>query len=237
MWQNNKNKKIKIKKIGTDLFEFRGEHLVSVCYGSKFPEVTKLESLRSSAVVGELKRQFGVHGIPTEVVSDNGAQFTSSVKDYGFKHTTSSPHYPQANGEAERTIQTVKNLWRKNDDKYLASLDYRTTPLPDIGLLLAQLLIGRRLKNELPMMESLLTPTSNNQDEISKHLKKTKEDQKKYHDHRASRSLKEVKQGAKVRMQPDTDSKPWKTVTYSSKTSAHAKIPCRANRRREKLPL
>ena len=40
--------------------------------------------------------------------------------------------------------------------------------LEDIGLSPAQLLMGRRLKNELPMMESLLTPTSNNQNEISK---------------------------------------------------------------------
>ena len=57
------------KKIGTDLFEFREEHyLLSGCYCNKFPEVTKLKSLRSGAVVEELKRQFGVHGIPPEVV-------------------------------------------------------------------------------------------------------------------------------------------------------------------------
>ena len=44
------------KKIGTDLFEFHGEHyLLSVCYRSKFPEVTKMESLRSSAVIDELE--------------------------------------------------------------------------------------------------------------------------------------------------------------------------------------
>ena len=53
----------------------------------------------------------------------------------------------------------------------------------------AQLLMGRRLKNELSMMESLLTPTSNNQDEISKHLKKTKEHKKKYDDRYASKSM------------------------------------------------
>ena len=157
------------------------------------------------------------HGIPAEVVSDNGPQFTSSefkqfVNDYGFKHTTSSPHYPQANGKAERTIQTVKNLWRENDDKYLALLDYRTTPLPDIGLSPAQLLMGRRLKTELPMVENLLTPTSNNQDEISKHLKKTKEDQKNYHDRHASKRMKELKQCTKVKMQLDTDSKPWRAA-------------------------
>ena len=67
----------------------------------------------------------------------------------------------------------------KEDEKYLALLNYRTTLLPDMRMSSAQLLMGRRLKNELSMMESLLTPTSNNQDEISKQLKKTKEHKKK----------------------------------------------------------
>ena len=84
--------------------------------------------------------------------------------------------------------------------------------LPDIGLSPAQLLMGRRLTNELPMMENLLTPTSNHQDEISKHLKETKEDQKRYHDRHASKRMKELKQCTKVRMQPDTDSKPWRAA-------------------------
>lgn len=63
------------------------------------------------------------------------------------------------------------------------------------------------------MMESLLTPTSNNQDEISKHLKKTKEDKKKYDDRHASKSMQELKQGTNVRMQPETDYKPWTAAT------------------------
>ena len=93
---------------------FPGEHYsLSVCYRSKFPEVTKMESLRGSVVVEELKRQFGVHRIPEDVVSDNDPQFSSSefqefAKEYGFKHVNSSPHYPKANGEAERGFQTVK---------------------------------------------------------------------------------------------------------------------------------
>jgi hypothetical protein len=122
------------EKIGTDLFEFRGEHfLVCVCYRSKFPEVAKMESTRGSAVVNELKRQLCVHGIPAEVISDNGPQYSSRefqefAKEYGFKHTTSSPHFPRANGEAERAIQTIKNLWRKGNDKYLALLHNRTHP-------------------------------------------------------------------------------------------------------------
>ena len=207
------------KKIGTDLFEFRGEHyLLSVCYRSKFIEVTKLDFLRSGAVIEELKRQFGVHGIPAEVVSDNGPQFSSFefqefAKDYGFKHTTTSPHYPKANGEVERAVQTVKKMWRKNDDKHLALLDYRTTPLPDIDLSPAQLLMGRRLRNKLPMMEGLLQPASNNQQEISRYLDKTKESQKKYHDRHASKDMEELQPGTKVRMQPWTKSKVWKPAT------------------------
>ena len=38
-------------------------------------------------------------------------------------------------------------------------------------------------------MESLLTPTSNNQNEISKHLKKTKEQKKKNDNRYASKSM------------------------------------------------
>ena len=171
-----------------------------------------MEYLRSSAVVEELKRQVGVHRIPAEVVSDNGPQFSSSefqefAKEYSFKHVTNSPHYPKVNGEAERAIQTVKNLWRKNSDKHLALLDYRTTPPPGIELSPAQLLVGRRLRNELPMMDSLLQPASVNHKDVSRYLKKTKEDQKKNHDRHASSEMKELQPGTKVRLQPWTDSR------------------------------
>ena len=87
-------------------------------------------------------------------------EFQGFAKDYGFKHTTTSPHYPKAYGEMERPVQTVKKLWRKNDDKHLALLNYRTTSLPDIDLSPAQLLMGRRLRNKLPMMEGLLQPAT-----------------------------------------------------------------------------
>ena len=48
-------------------------------------------------------------------MSDNGPQFVSqAMKEfaalYGLSLVTSSPHYPQSNGLAERTIQTVKGL-------------------------------------------------------------------------------------------------------------------------------
>ena len=53
---------------------------------------------------------------------------------YCFTHMTSSSHYPQSNGLAERTVKTVKKLISNTDDPYLALLSYRATPLPWCGL-------------------------------------------------------------------------------------------------------
>ena len=86
------------------------------------------------SVISHLKSIFARHGIPEVVVSDNGPQYSSAVfeefsKEYEFDHVTSSPKYPQANGEAERAVKTIKQLLEKNSDPYLALLVYRSTPL------------------------------------------------------------------------------------------------------------
>ena len=83
----------------------------------------------------------------------------------------------------------------------------------DIELSPAQLLMGRRLRNGLPMMDSLLQPANVNQKDVSKYLTKMKEDQKKHHDRHASSELKELQPGMKVRMQPWTDFREWKPAT------------------------
>ena len=49
---------------------------------------------------------FARHGIPQELVTDNGPQYSSRefskfAENFGFIHTTSSPKFPQSNGEAE----------------------------------------------------------------------------------------------------------------------------------------
>jgi len=104
---------------------------------------------------------FSRHGIPETVINDNGPQFSSHefsvlATSYNFTHTTSSPYYLQSNGQAERTVQTVKHLLTKSEDPYLALLIYHTTPLPWCNLSPLQLLMGRHLRTNLPQVQEHL---------------------------------------------------------------------------------
>ena len=150
--------------IGTDLFELKGvTYLLVVDYFSRFPEIAKLTSTTSLAVINVLKSIFARHGIPEIIRSDNGPQYASQefsqfAKSYGFQHLTSSPRYPQSNGQAERAVQTVKRLLKRASDPYLALLNYRATPLPWCQRSPAELLMGRPLRTCIPQVKEQLVP-------------------------------------------------------------------------------
>ncbi|PFX27310.1 Uncharacterized protein K02A2.6 [Stylophora pistillata] len=201
--------------VGTDLFEFESKpYLLTVDYYSKFIEVDRLQDMRSKATIKILKAQFSRRGIPEVIRSDRGLQFASKdfarfCKEYGIAHKTSRPHLPSANGEAERAVETVKRLWRKAADKQLALLDYRTTPLEGVNLSPAQLLMGRRLRNKLPSLRYLLTPTAYNHQDIMQRLNQQKANQKFYHDSKSASELPPLRPGSQVRMAPSPGSKMW----------------------------
>ena len=101
---------------------------------------------------------FSRHGIPEILRSDNGPQFYSyEMSDfagsYGFQQQTSSPHYPQSNGQAERAIQTVRKLLKKSSDPYMALLIYRSTPLSWCEYSPAELLMGHHLRANLLLVK------------------------------------------------------------------------------------
>ena len=112
-----------------------------------------------------MKSVFASHGIPQEVQSDNGTQFSSALfhkssTEYKFTYVTSSPLYPASNGEAERAFRTVKIFLKECDDPYLALLAYRLTPLYN-GYSPAELLMGWQLRTILPILpEHLLFLTT-----------------------------------------------------------------------------
>ncbi|CAB3999375.1 Retrovirus-related Pol poly from transposon [Paramuricea clavata] len=155
--------------IATDLFILeKVTYLLVVDYYSRYVEVVALpKSTSSSKITQALKTIFARHGIPDEVRSDNGPQYHSDefaqfAKEWGFKHSTSSPRYPQANGEVERTVKTVKNILKKEQDPTKALLAYRSTPLAS-GYSPAELLMGRKIKSTIPITLPHLTPQLPNQ--------------------------------------------------------------------------
>ena len=65
-------------KIGTYLFSFDDKgYLIVVDYTSKFFHISRLPNTEAPTVINHTKAIFSRYGIPREVVSDNGPQFTS----------------------------------------------------------------------------------------------------------------------------------------------------------------
>ena len=155
------------RKVGTDLFELKGVHyLLIVDYFSRYPEITKLVSITSSAIIAALIAAFSRHGILDAVRSENGPQYLSQefarfADSYAFKHVTSSPLFPQSNGEAERMVKTVKRLLEQSKDPFMALLSYRSTPLPWCNHSPAELTLGRHIRIMVPQTNAYLSTRQN----------------------------------------------------------------------------
>jgi transposase InsO family protein len=140
-----------------------------------------MDNQSSKNTITYLLSQFSRYGIPDQLVGDNGPQFISADFSEFYKNIgslTSHAHYPHANGEAERAVQTVKDLLTKAKDPYKALMNYRNTPLEGINQSPGQLMMERRLKTSLPTAAPLLKSRAS--EEVQQILKK----QKQYYDKR-----------------------------------------------------
>uniref|UniRef100_A0A915DZB2 Integrase catalytic domain-containing protein n=1 Tax=Ditylenchus dipsaci TaxID=166011 RepID=A0A915DZB2_9BILA len=108
---------------------------------------------------------FATHGLPEEIVTDNGPQFISKEFEEfcisrSIKHTTSSPYHQQSNGLAEKFVHTLKKAILKGTSSGLTKLEsvrqllihYRSTPHPSSGKSPSELLYGRRIRTLLDTM-------------------------------------------------------------------------------------
>ncbi|XP_041374692.1 uncharacterized protein K02A2.6-like [Gigantopelta aegis] len=196
------------EKLGMDLCEHQEKHFLVVDYYSRFIKILHLPSTTSRSVILKLQSVFARFGIPKQVVSDNGPQFSSKdFKDfsesYGFSHTTSSPRFPQANGEAERAVQTAKRILKQSDPT-LALLNYRSTPIEATGYSPAHLLMGRQLRTKLPSLQQKLYPGKADPVQVQESDIAAKNAYRYHHDKRHSaRPLPELKPGDKVKVKLD----------------------------------
>ncbi|XP_033760674.1 uncharacterized protein K02A2.6-like [Pecten maximus] len=96
--------------------------LIVIDAHSKWPEVFIMRSTTTTLIIELLRNLFARHGIPEQLVSDNGPQFISEefrqfMKQNGIRHSTSSPYHPRTNGQAERFVQTFKQAMKNAKDE------------------------------------------------------------------------------------------------------------------------
>ena len=80
------------------------------------------------------------------------------MQSYNVNHITSSLHYPQSNGLAEKYVQIVKSLFYKAKEEgknfYKCLMIYHNTPLTGIMKSPMQILQGRNARSDLPISDA-----------------------------------------------------------------------------------
>ena len=80
---------------------------------SKWLDAYIIPSITSAKTIELLRVVFATHGLPQTIVTDNGPSFVSQefakfMSLNGIKHIKSAPYHPSTNGQAERSVQTLK---------------------------------------------------------------------------------------------------------------------------------
>ncbi|XP_069134370.1 uncharacterized protein [Argopecten irradians] len=188
--------------------EINKSYLVVMNYHSRFLEIAHLSNITSGQAIGKLKNTFARFGVPEEPVSDNSRQFTANefstfAEKYNFVKTLTSPHYPQANGEAESGVKIAKRILEQ-DGIFLAAMAYRATPIASMGASPSQLIMGRQIRTPVPVFPKTLNPKWPSKKRIDQQDKSYKERHKAQYDrHNAVRTLPELEPVDTVKLKLD----------------------------------
>ena len=113
--------------------------LILVDAHSKFIDAHVVNSATTATTVQKMRQIFAIHGLPIQLVTDNGSVFTSEEfsqfrKLNGVKHVCTAPYHPASNGLVERAVQSVKQGLKKIQGSTLETrlyhflTQYRLTP-------------------------------------------------------------------------------------------------------------
>lgn len=154
----------------------RGNRYVMVCveYFSKHVELIPLPDKKPEttayAFLSQVLSQFGSCA---EVVTDQGTEwrgsFDSLLESCFIDHRTTAPNHPQADGLAERVVQTIKRALRKHCEQSAdvrgwdegicwIALGYRCSPQASTGFSPYELLYARRPVVPPAIVQSLHAP-------------------------------------------------------------------------------
>ena len=128
----------------------------------------KLPTARETAEI-MLKHVFRLHGLPSDVVSDRGPQFTSRFWSefctlLGAKVSLSSGFHPQTNGQAERMNQEMETALRSplasrnpsSWSKHLLWVEYAHNTLPSSATGLSPLFPEQERETRVPSVQAFI---------------------------------------------------------------------------------
>ena len=155
-----------------DYFSYMGHrYLVIIDRYSGWPILCR-QTHGSTTLIDQLRISFVTFGVPEELSSDGGPEFTSGqtqkfLKEWGIHHRLSSVAFPHSNCRAEIAVKSMKRLITNNIDSsghlntdavQQAVLTFRNTPDPVTKLSPAQIIFGRQIRDLLPVLEGKYQP-------------------------------------------------------------------------------
>ena len=143
--------------------------LTLIDHATGFPEAVPMKDIDSISVAEALLSIFARVGIPREILSDRGTQFTSQLmgelhKLLGVKPLFTTPYHPMGNGRIERVHGPLKACLKKLcEDKpkewhrYLIPTLFALRELPSdrSGFSAFELLYGRQVRGPLRVLRDL----------------------------------------------------------------------------------
>ena len=152
--------------------------LTLVDYSTRYPEAVALKNVETETVAEALVSIFARIGIPSEILSDQGAQFVSNVMKevsrlLSIKQLTTTPYHPQCNGLVERFNGTLKMMLKRmcaecprDWDRYVDPLlfAYREVPQESLGFSPFEMLYGHSVRGPMLILKQLWTKEQENPD-------------------------------------------------------------------------
>ena len=164
-------------------------YMITVDYYSDYFEIDRLYCTTTSGIVKKLKGHFARHGIPDEVMTDNGPNLVSDnfakfAESRNFLHATSSPYHSRSNGKPAAAVKIAKTLLRKVKrsklDFYEALLGWRNKPTEGVNASPSQRIFSQHTKTKLLTTEKLLVPNVSRH--VSDSITRKRQLAKHYHD-------------------------------------------------------
>ena len=114
-------KRVAINLVGpiTPMAEGGNRYMLTLMdYATRYPEVVPLKRIDAESVAEALVNIFTRVGIPSEIMSDQGTQFVSSVMTevsrlLSIKQMVTTPYHPMCNGLIERFHLVLKTMLKR----------------------------------------------------------------------------------------------------------------------------